>query len=641
MQRLVLDSMRSGGQVLVFCANKKWCSSAAGSISRAIRDRIGNLPAVPTKVLEQRKSLIDRLRQSPDGMSRELERYIAVGVAFHNTNLSNIERDEIEAAFRKGSLSVLTATSTLAVGVNLPADRVIIRSPQVAMQNMDPRRCRQMAGRAGRTGRGDGDAFLILDATDTSRDGATGARRRLSVEEGTALLTGELQSLRSSFDEFDVMCRALLELIVLHPMVGRFERDLQRFVASTFFGFTVHRAGASQAKAVHGLVGRTLRFLCVHNFVVSERVPGIANAENAAIASERLNLAKGPVFRWRFKATRLGVATLHSAMDCQTALGVKKHFEQASRNLYLLSDLHLLFLLTPFCTNDVFSAKPTASDTNSQAQLPTADHDDNSAVGKMYRGFICYANWDLWSRRLNAVASDDDPVLAIARHVGVQRGVLLQAAKQQSFPKSAGTEKEGDYKRFFLALALHDLIHEEPLPVVAQRYGFRRGDLQRLQSQASSFAKQALTFCFHLKWERLQGLLQHMEDRLNFGAEAEILPLLRIRGLGVSKARLLYRRGIRNVVDVARMGANALAELFVEEVMAAPVASQSDAAVAGRQHQHQVSAKARRVHGAAVSLVTATLRPKMTSFRQRWHGNGNQSPRASGASPTKKTQTGS
>ena len=114
---------------------------------------------------------------------------------------------------------------------------------QVAMQNMDPRRCRQMAGRAGRTGRGDGDAFLILDATDTSRDGATGARRRLSVEEGTALLTGELQSLRSSFDEFDVMCRALLELIVLHPMVGRFERDLQRFVASTFFGFTVHRAG--------------------------------------------------------------------------------------------------------------------------------------------------------------------------------------------------------------------------------------------------------------------------------------------------------------------------------------------------------------------------------------------------------------
>ena len=43
--------------------------------------------------------------------------------------------------------------------------------------------------------------------------------------------------------------------------------------------------------------------------------------------------------------------------------------------------------------------------------------------------------------------------------------------------------------------------------------------LFRVQSQASSFAKQALTFCFHLKWERLQGLLQHMEDRLNFGAE--------------------------------------------------------------------------------------------------------------------------
>lgn len=84
--------------------------------------------------------------------------------------------------------------------------------------------------------------------------------------------------------------------------------------------------GASQNTAVEALVGRALRFLCSQNFIVSERVPVAVHANalgprdaggtDAAVASEPSSSVPG--FRWRFKATRLGVATLHSAMDCQT-----------------------------------------------------------------------------------------------------------------------------------------------------------------------------------------------------------------------------------------------------------------------------------------------------------------------------------
>jgi len=62
------------------------------------------------------------------------------------------ERDIIEGAFKQNIVRVLIATSTLSSGVNLPARRVIVRSPHCHGFPIDILQYRQMIGRAGRVG---------------------------------------------------------------------------------------------------------------------------------------------------------------------------------------------------------------------------------------------------------------------------------------------------------------------------------------------------------------------------------------------------------------------------------------------------------------------------------------------------------
>ncbi|RLE47366.1 MAG: RNA helicase, partial [Candidatus Methanomethylicota archaeon] len=150
---LVLDEIMNGGQAIAFMRTRTDAVKAAIRIAEAIKEN----PLIRRSLNEtELKKLSDRVLVEGERtqLSDILSSLIKFGVAFHHAGLSSIHRSLIEDAFREGKLKALTATPTLAAGVNLPSRRVIItylsRYSMGFSQPLSVFEYKQMAGRAGR-----------------------------------------------------------------------------------------------------------------------------------------------------------------------------------------------------------------------------------------------------------------------------------------------------------------------------------------------------------------------------------------------------------------------------------------------------------------------------------------------------------
>ncbi|KAI3822055.1 hypothetical protein L1987_09636 [Smallanthus sonchifolius] len=295
------EVVQEGHSVLIFCSSRKGCESTAKHVAKYLKSFSVNINGeneYPDIV-----SAIDALQKSPAGLDPVLAETLPSGVAYHHAGLTVEEREIVENCYRKGLVRVLSATSTLAAGVNLPARRVIFRQPRIGRDFLDGTRYRQMSGRAGRTGIDTkGESVLICKAEELKRI--------------VALISDSCPPLHSCLSEDkNGMTHAILEVVA--GGIVQTANDIHRYVRCTLLNST------QPFEDVVKSAKDSLKWLCHRKFLEW---------------SEETKL---------YSTTPLGRASFGSSLCPEESLIVLDDLSRAREGFVLASDLHLVYLVTP------------------------------------------------------------------------------------------------------------------------------------------------------------------------------------------------------------------------------------------------------------------------------------------------------
>ncbi|XP_032853439.2 DNA polymerase theta [Tyto alba] len=494
---LCYETVCDGHSVLLFCPSKNWCEKLADIIAREFyslqqaESSAKNSTVVPVVVdREGIDEVLDQLKRSVAGLDSVLQRTLPWGVAFHHAGLTFDERDIIEGAFRQGFIRVLAATSTLSSGVNLPARRVIIRTPMFGGRLLDILTYKQMAGRAGRKGVDtEGESILVCKPSERSK--------------GLALLQGSLKPVcscllrREGGGVTSSMKRAILEIIV--GGVANTPDDVQTYASCTLLASSLKESKWGDEKAQDKVQTGPIES-CVTWLLDNEFIQVLDSG----------NDAKAKVYH----PTHLGSATLSSSLSPTEAMEIFADLQRAMKSFVLENDLHIVYLVTPV-----------------YEEWTTID----------WYQFFC-----LWEKLPASMKR-------VAELVGIEEGFLARSVKGEIIAKTEKQHRQmAIHKRFFTSLALLDLISEVPLKDMTKKYGCSRGQLQSLQQSAATYAGMITVFCNRLGWHNMELLLSQFQSRLTFGVHRELCDLVRVSLLNAQRARTLYNAGFVTVADIAK-----------------------------------------------------------------------------------------
>jgi len=110
-------------------------------------------------------------------------------------------------------------------------------------------------------------------------------------------------------------------------------------------------------------------------------------------------------------------------------------------------------------------------------------------------------------------------------------------------------------------LALHAWITESSELSLSDNLGIESGDMHRIAETANWLSYCLREISKHVERADLLEELGNLRKRIVYGIREELLELVRIKGIGRVRSRILYKHRIKNLDDLAKIPVNKLAEI--------------------------------------------------------------------------------
>jgi len=449
---LVLSTIKSGGQALVFASTRKNSVTLAKKFAGEVEEALSK----PLKRSLEHEA--DRILAAGERtrISESLAELVKRGTAFHHAGLGGGHRKIVEDSFRQGKIKVLTATPTLAFGVNLPARMVVVQDYRryeagYGYYPISVLEYKQMAGRAGRPKYDKtGEAILIAKTPD----------------EADYLLESYILA-RPERIWSRLAVERIMRSHVLATIAADFahtEQGLYEFFGKTFY------AHQYDTEAIKGLIAKILKYL--HDEEMIE-------AQGAEI-----------------NATKFGKRVSELYVDPASAVIIR---DTLKRKPVCLTELSLLHMI---------------------AHTPD--------MGPVLRPY---------SQEIDEIA------VFMEEH----KAEFLADVPNEWEDTVAYEEFLGEVKT---AMTLQAWIEEMSEDQLIERFRVQPGDLYRTIENTKWLLHATHELATLLGNKHVLPQTSELEARVAKGVKKELLPIVRLEGVGRARGRIIYNAGYKTIEDI-------------------------------------------------------------------------------------------
>lgn len=510
---LLLDAISHHGQMLVFVSTRRYAEIYAEQLGRLVE------PMLSTRETKRLQSLSEKVSKvgvesdfASDNYTKMVAQCIRRGVCFHHAGLTNELRGVIEDAFLKGYLKCIVATPTLAAGVNLPARRVVVAHytryepglGQVPLRTME---VQQMLGRAGRPKYDKYGEGIIVSRSYGEMN---------NIME--TYIFGHSEEITSNLSADAAMRTHTLALVCWYPHGNDF-KGLLEIMKGTFYA---HQHGLEEIKRK---MEDTLAFLEFEGFIYRDQ--SIYKPTSLGHVVSRLYIDP-------LTASRMGIALEIISKDSTAEL----------RSIPYLFAISGATELHPLPTKEQDFVR----------YVNFLNNDDFATICAIANGF--YLQNRVWSdledmKKREYVIKQRDEIRDIIVHESIDNANDYYAFERSFF----------FVNMLKSAMVYASWIDEWEVDAIHKEYNLAPGDLRSRVEMGEWLLYSKKNIADIMEYSELISNLENLVERMHYGVKAESLELVRLKGIGRKRAKLLFSYGIRNISAVKAAGIHGLTKI--------------------------------------------------------------------------------